>query len=72
MYAAIIDGIIHYSSKEKEGYQELAKSNIVNDSEIKPELGEKLQSDILEIKQSQAVTDAALQELILNTMGGEV
>ena len=72
MYAAIIEGVIHYSSKEKEGYQELVNSNIINDSEIKPELGEKLQSDILEIKQSQAVTDAALQELILNTMGGEV
>lgn len=72
MYAAIIEGVIHYSSTEKEGYQELTNSNIVNDSEIKPELGEKLQADILEVKQSQAVTDAALQELILNTMGGEV
>lgn len=72
MYAAIINGVVHYSSLEKDGYQKLADSNIINDSEIKPEFGEKLQADILEIKQSQAVTDAALQELILNTMGGEV
>lgn len=63
MYVAIIDGVIHYSTQQKEGYQELKGS-----SSIPQPVGEEIRDKITVLQDQQGTTDAALQELILATV----
>lgn len=63
MYAAIIDGVIHYSMEEKDGYQKLdGKAQMPTPSDL--DLINR--TDVLQHQQD--ITDAALQELILTTI----
>lgn len=63
MYVAIIDGVIHYSTINKEGYQELKGS-----SSIPQPVEEEIRSKITVLQDQQSTSDAALQELILATV----
>lgn len=63
MYAAIIDGIIHYSTQQKEGYQ-----NITGSSAIPQPIEEELRNQITTLQEKANISDAALQELILATV----
>lgn len=64
MYVAIIDGVIHYSTQQKVGYQELKGS-----SAIPHPIEEELRNKITALQEQASISDAALQELILATMG---
>lgn len=63
MYAAIIDGVIHYSLLKKEGYRELKASSYITLSEE-----EEIRSKMTVLQNQQSTSDAALQELILKAM----
>lgn len=63
MYVAIIDGVIHYSTQQKDGYQELKGS-----SSIPQPAEEEIRDKITVLQDQQGTTDAALQELILATV----
>lgn len=60
MYAAIIDGIIHYSTQQKEGYQKITGS-----SSIPQPIEEELRNQITTLQEQASISDAAVQELIL-------
>lgn len=64
MYVAIIGGVIHYSTQQKDGYQELKGS-----SSIPYPLEEELRNQIAALQEQTSISDTALQELILTTMG---
>lgn len=63
MYVAIIDGVIHYSTQQKEGYHELKGSSSVPQS-----AEEEIRGKITVLQDNQSTSDAALQELILATV----
>lgn len=63
MYVAIIDGVIHYSTQQKEGYRELKGS-----SSIPYPIEEELRNQITTLQEQASISDAALQELILATV----
>lgn len=62
MYVAIINGVIHYSTQQKEGCQELKGS-----SSIPYSVEEELRNQITTLREQASISDAALQELILAT-----
>ena len=60
MHVAIIDGVIHYSTQHKVGYQVLKGS-----SSIPNTIEEELRNQITSLQEQASISDAALQELIL-------
>lgn len=64
MYVAIIDGVIHYSTQHKDGYQELKGTTL-----IPYPLEEELRNQITALQEQASISDEALQELILTTIG---
>lgn len=71
-------GILHRASTDLGGYTRMKDGGIQNDS-VTPAAETRLQGQIntlqesqTAIQESQAITDQAVQDLIITTLGGEV
>lgn len=71
-------GVLHSASSDLGGYTKMKDGGIIRDS-VTPAAEVRLQSQLNAVQEaqsgmqeSQAITDQAVQDLIITTMGGEV